>query len=156
LGIFSSAATKPQQAHPAVSGSVTPWFLLAKMGLCLTFLGGCTEKGAELSGKVTLDGVPLDDATITFVPMTGTQRQAAWSTVNDGFFQIDAKDGLGTGQFRVEIRALRAVGGKSNQVDPDLVPAKEAVPTRYNSQSELRVNIKPGKNKADFELKTTR
>jgi len=121
---------------------------------CLVSLAGCGPTGARVSGRVTLDGSPLDDATITFVPMAGGQRQAAWTTIKGGQYAIASKDGLGSGQFRVEIRALRSVGEKSNQNDPTLVNAKEAVPSRYNSKSELVVEIKPGENIAGFELKS--
>ncbi len=119
---------------------------------CLLPLVGCGGAGATVSGKVTLDGSPLDDATITFVPIAGGQRQAAWAAVKSGEYAIHPKDGLGTGQFRVEIRALRPTGEKS--ADPELIPAKEAVPAKYNSKSDLTVEIKPGKNAADFELKS--
>jgi hypothetical protein len=98
--------------------------------------------------------VSLDDATITFVPQAGGQRQAAWTTITSGGYAIAAKDGLGTGQFRVEIRALRPVGGASNPNDPTLMTAKEAVPSKYNSNSELVVVIKPGHNSSDFDLKS--
>ncbi len=116
-------------------------------------LVGCSSgAAASVSGKVTLDGAPLDDATITFVPATGGQQQAAWTTVTSGQYTIAAKDGLGTGQFRVEIRALRA--GSEKTIDPTLISAKEIVPAKYNSKSELKVEIKPGKNTADFDLKS--
>lgn len=105
-------------------------------------------------GKVTLDGVPLDDATITFVPQAGGHQQAAWTTITSGHYAIAAKDGLGTGQFRVEIRALRPVSGASNPNDPTLLTAKEVVPSKYNSHSELVVEIKPGHNSTDFDLKS--
>src|SRR5438874_7455269 len=121
---------------------------------CLVPLLGCgAGAGASVSGKVTLDGSPLDDATITFVPTVGGQRQAAWTMIKGGQYAIAAKDGLGTRQFRVEIRALRTLSEKTNQNDPTLVPAKEIVPGKYNSKSELVVDIKPGANTADFELK---
>jgi hypothetical protein len=120
---------------------------------CLTSLLGCGGvSGASVRGKVTLDGSPLDDATITFVPTSGGQRQAAWTTVKNGQYTIAAKDGLGTGQFRVEIRALRAANEKTN--DPTLISAKEVVPSKYNSKSELMAEIKPRQNTADFELKS--
>jgi len=120
--------------------------------LLLTSLVGCGSSGASVSGKVTLDGAPLDDATITFVPVAGGQQQAAWSSVKGGQYVIAAQDGLGTGPFRVEIRALRPTGEKS--ADPELIPAKEAVPAKYNSKSELTVEIEAGPNTADFELKS--
>jgi len=122
---------------------------------CLASLTGCGPgAGATVSGKITLDGSPLDDATISFVPMADGQHKAAWATIGKGQYAIPASNGLGIGPFRVEIRALRTVGEKTNQNDSTLVNAKEAVPSRYNSKSELLVEIKPGDNIADFELKS--
>lgn len=123
--------------------------------LLLLWLLGCgAGAGASVSGHVTLDGAPLDDASITFVPAAGGQRQAAWATVSRGQYTISAQDGLGTGTFRVEIRALRATGEKANPNEPTMIPAKEAVPSKYNSLSELTVEIKPGQNTANFDLKS--
>jgi hypothetical protein len=127
-----------------------PAFLLVFLAL----LAGCSPAGSAVSGKVTLDAAPLDDATITFIPTTGGQRQAAWATIENGQYAIDSASGLGIGQFRVEVRAMRAIGQTTNQNDPTLLNAKEAVPARYNSKSELLVEIKPGKNTADFEMKS--
>ena len=122
---------------------------------CLVSLASCgPSAGAAVTGQVTLDGSPLDDATITFVPLAGGQRQAAWATIRGGRFVIPASNGLGTGQFRVEIRALRSGGDKTHQNDPTLVSAKEVVPSKYNSHSELIVDIKPGENSANFVLKS--
>jgi hypothetical protein len=123
---------------------------------CLVSLPGCAPgAGATVSGRITLDGSPLDDATISFVPMADTQRQAGWATIEDGQYAIPASSGLGIGAFRVEIRALRTVGETVNQNDTTLpVYAEEALPSRYNSKSELVVNIGLGENIADFELKS--
>jgi hypothetical protein len=133
--------------------------LVAQACLCamsLLPIAGC-GRGTEASvtGNVTLDGSPLDDATISFVPLAQEQRKAGWTTIREGKYAIPASSGLGTGQFRVEIRALRSTGEKNGQTDPTLpVPAREAVPGRYNSKSELVANIKPGENRSDFELKS--
>jgi len=109
----------------------------------------------EVSGKVKLDGAPLDEATITFLPTVGAQREAGWTMVQGGSYLIPAASQLGTGQFRVEIRALRSGGSdKAASTDPTLIAAKEIVPSKYNSKSELVVEIKPGKNVVDFELQT--
>lgn len=121
---------------------------------CLAW-GGCGNAGVEVSGKVTLDGAPLDEATITFLPTAGAQREAGWTMVQSGSYSIPAANQLGTGPFRVEIRALRSGGGdKSSQNDPTLIVAKEIIPSKYNSNSELGAEIKTGKNVVDFELKT--
>ena len=126
--------------------------------LCLTLLvwiTGCGSRtSATVHGKVTLDGAPLDEATISFVPTAAGQRQSAWTTIKNGEYAIANTDGIGTGPFRVEIRALRPTGEKPNPNEPTLVPSKEIVPSKYNSHSELTVEIKPGENAADFELKS--
>lgn len=131
------------------------WAVLFSMLSCLLAVAGCSSGLVDVSGKVMLDGAPLDDATITFVPTVGGQREAGWTTVSGGSYSIPPASRLGSGQFRVEIRALRSGGaGKGSPSDPDLIAAKEIVPSRYNSKSELVAEIKPGKNVVDFELKS--
>src|SRR5262249_26078156 len=126
--------------------------------VCLALLlfiaiSGCNRgSGASVSGTVTLGGNPLDEATITFVPTAGGQRQAAWGPVTGGKYAIDSASGLGTGQFRVEISAVRTSSDKANPNEPTLMTAKDIVPAKYNSMSELTAEITPGKNIANFEL----
>jgi hypothetical protein len=134
--------------------------LVADCLLVLMLVGLASEAGcgsapaAAVRGKVALDGAPLDDATITFVPLGGDSRGAAWTTIKNGQYAVGPAGGLGTGPFRVEIRALRSVPGAA-PTDPTLpAPSREAVPARYNSKSELTVDIHPGENTADFDLKT--
>ena len=126
---------------------------VAVLGLAaLASVAGCAPAGATVSGKVTLDGAPLEDGHISFVPKAGGQKQAGWATIIGGKYAIPASSGLGTGAFRVEIRAPRATGEKSN--DPTLISAKEVVPARYNSRSELVADVQPGQNVANFDLKS--
>jgi hypothetical protein len=124
---------------------------------CLPLLAACWGRaGASVRGTVTLDGAPLNEGTITFVPLADDQtRAAAWTMIQNGQYAIESSSGLGTGSFRVEIRALRTIGDKAGPSDPTLpVPAKEAVPPRYNSKSELVVKLEPGENVANFALQT--
>jgi hypothetical protein len=126
-------------------------FLIA----CLLFMSACSSRtSATVHGKVTLDGAPLDEAMISFVPTAGGQRQSAWTTIKSGEYTIAEKDGIGIGSFRVEIRALRPTGEKPNPNEPTMVPSREIIPSRYNSNSELRAEIKPGANTADFAMKS--
>jgi hypothetical protein len=126
---------------------------VAVLGLAaLASVAGCAPAGATVSGTVTLDGAPLEDANISFVPKADGQKQAGWAIIAGGKYAIPASGGLGTGAFRVEIRASRATGEKSN--DPTLISTKEVVPPRYNSRSELVADIKPGPNVVNFDLKS--
>jgi hypothetical protein len=117
---------------------------------------GCARRQeAAVSGAVTLDGSPLDDATISFAPVTKGQQQAAWTTITAGRYAIAPSEGLGIGASRVEIRALRTAGDKSAANDPTLPTfGKEIVPAKYNSNSQLVVEIRPGENIANFDLKS--
>lgn len=138
----------------AKRSAIFDYLILFLSCLLPLWLGCGVGANAGVSGSVTLDGAPLDDANITFVPTTGGQRQAAWTTVKAGAYSIAAKEGLGVGSFRVEIRALRATGQKANPNEPTMIPSVEAVPAKYNSRSELTVEIRPGPNIADFDLKS--
>jgi hypothetical protein len=129
--------------------------LIASVALAL-LLGCAAEQQVEVRGKVTLDGKPVEDGTISFVPKTGSQQQAAWGPIKAGEFVIDAAQGLATGVSRVEIRALRSTG----RILPSSVGGepehemKDYIPQRYNSASELTAEIKPGPNQVDFDLKS--
>jgi len=121
----------------------------------LALVAACSSRtSATVHGKVTLDGAPLDDATVSFVPTAGGARQSAWTTIKNGEYAIAEKDGLGTGPFRVEIRALRPTGEKPNPNEKTMVPSREIIPSRYNRSSELKAEIKLGKNASDFVLKS--
>jgi hypothetical protein len=114
---------------------------------------GCAPAGSAIQGRVTLDGAPLDEATISFVPLDPENSTPGWTKLALGHYTIAAAEGLKPGKYRVEIRALRATS-KANANDPTLMEAKEAVPSRYNSQSQLIAELKAGKNSKDFDLKT--
>jgi hypothetical protein len=137
------------------AGCAAGWLLL--MGLA-----GCTsEHRGSVSGQVKFNGQALDDATINFVPLSGSQLGAAWTKVENGEYSIAAANGPAPGNHRVEIRATRKTGVNKKAVsNPALAhlhgeyEAREIVPARYNTKSDLTAEIKPGKNVADFELKS--
>jgi len=63
------------------------------------------------------------------------------------------------GTSRVEIRWDRKTGKKSPGVPPAppdtmIEETEEAVPARYNTQSELTAEVKPGQNAFNFEPKS--
>jgi hypothetical protein len=135
------------------AASVASKLIRVSCGFVLTIALGCSPAGSSVQGQVSLAGAPLDEATISFVPVEPETNPPAWANVSRGQYAIAPTDGLKPGKYRVEIRALLATG-KSNANDPSLIEAKEAVPGRYNSQSQLVAEIKPGVNTADFDLKS--
>ena len=116
---------------------------------------GCAEENGRqaVAGTVTYGGAPLADGTILFRPL-GDGRTAG-TKVEQGEFHIPRDKGLLPGNYRVEIKAMRAVGktyinSESGQEEQD---REQFIPARYNSQTELTRKVtEGGKNRLDFEL----
>lgn len=147
--------------------------MITKQNLCLrstpiiiailVAVSGCgkTERGA-VTGHVYLNDRPLIHGTITFQPLARPvcDHPAAWTTIEQGRFELPQEKGPGLGQCRVEIRSLK----QTNRSAPSPVPSAdggpgepiklmiEAVPDRFNKESQLVVEIKGGINSLSFRL----
>lgn len=125
-------------------------FLLAVMG-CATKESGPPRY--KLEGTVTLDGNPLDGATITFTP-TDLKNRPAGGPIANGKFSVPVGQGANAGPHRVEIRWPKPTGKQVKDEDTggmiDVVA--EGLPVRYHDQSELKADVGPEKTKFDFEL----
>jgi hypothetical protein len=110
----------------------------------------------EVTGAVTLQGQPLKDGSITFVPLAnqGTQSGAA---ITDGAYAIPRSAGLKPGKYLVQITAgdgktpadeeAGNPGGSTNIVSMDLIPED------WNVKSKQEVEVKPaGPNRFDFAI----
>jgi len=125
----------------------------------LVVVAGCGDSDrAAVSGTVTLDGQPIEGGMISFIPPKGdTGGFPAWGPIEGGRYSIAADEGPTAGSIRVEIRWTRKTGKKI----PAIAPAPqgsftdetiEAIPVRYNSQTELKVDVQRGENTFDFNL----
>ena len=123
-------------------------FLFPVLGLVV----GCSQSSDELprepvSGTVTLDGQPLSNGAITFIPETGVG--GGGGTITDGAFSIGREGGLVPGKYKVAIYASEktAETTKPDQVGgtkKESKVAKELIPTKYNAQTELSAEIQKG------------
>lgn len=114
---------------------------------------GCGSDGPErgiVTGKVTLDGEPLPDADIVFQPEDGSPSLGV--TDERGRYDLmytRDKRGAMLGEHVVQITTpTSATDAQGNSVR---VPQK--VPPEYNARSQLTREVKPGRNKFDFNLK---
>lgn len=110
---------------------------------CL-YIGGCgaASDRAQLSGTVTLDGAALPKGSIAFRPVDSAGGPSAGSEIVDGQFLVPADKGVRPGTFRVEITAMRKTGKSYKdpvfgQTDVEV----QYVPTKYNVQSELTIDV---------------
>jgi hypothetical protein len=104
--------------------------------------GVADEKDRRYPVRVTvaLDGKPLADGQIDFVPLDG--RAPAVGSIKDG----QAQFGSVAGKCRVEILAFRKFG---NMREPE-----NYLPKRYHENSQLSVEVSPG-GENTFTFKVT-
>jgi hypothetical protein len=124
-------------------------------------LPGCGNKYADrgnVAGEVKLDGNPIEQGSILFAPIDGTQGVAVGGSIQNGHFRLSGEKGPSLGWNRVEIRAPRKTGKKVPRglgATGEMVEEEvEAVAPRFNSQSTLKVEVKPGGNTANLDVRT--
>lgn len=110
--------------------------------------GGSTHPPtATVSGTVTLDGQPLENATLMFQPESG--RPSTGVTDKEGRYTLEYMAGVPgatLGMHFVIIRTL--VAGEDGR--PPVSPEK--LPKKYHDETGLRVEVKSGANTHDFDL----
>jgi hypothetical protein len=124
----------------------------------LAALPGCGDTGprSSVKGRVTYDGVPVDEGSIAFVPAdSGEGRVRATGAIEDGSYEFDSHHGPNPGKYRVEIywwkKTGRQIPSPSGKAFKDEI--EQPVPARYNEQTELTIDVQPGRNTCDFDLK---
>jgi len=98
----------------------------------------------RVQGTVTLDGKPLSGAAVGFYPLSGG-RQALSIIDEDGKYEltfVDGVDGAQTGANEVTV------------FWPDDTVPTAPIPAKYNQNSELTFDVKPGKNTFDIQMES--
>lgn len=150
----------PKQEIPAVLAGLVAAMLVS----------GCGRRTegpprVAASGTVTLDGEPLPEGVIRFVPIGETKGPKASTTIEEGTFAFPKNYGPVPGTHRIEIEATEA-----DLPDPDDEAAVQAhlatrkqrkpaarIPPAYNQHSELTEEISPaGTNEFRFDLVSRR
>jgi hypothetical protein len=122
---------------------------------------GCGKNGphrAAVSGHVTLDGQPIDEGVIQFLPVEGTIGPETGGVITNGQYEIPRNRGPVVGKSRVELRASKKTGRKIQ--DPTGRPGvltdeyKEMFPPTSNANSSLLREINDAPNTFDFDIRT--
>jgi hypothetical protein len=135
------------EAAPFFNGFMRPSVIFPF--LLLVLLLGCGGGGpqvAPVTGTVTLDGRPLPNAEVMFVPEGGGRASTA-RTVDGGQYELLFKRGQNgalVGPHTVRIWVSHEVVRNPPKIAP-----------RYDSESELRREVKAGEdNVFDFDVTT--
>jgi hypothetical protein len=142
------------------SAVLRPVFVLA---VALAVGCGTGSKLASVSGRVTLNGQPLANATVSFQPIAedGSLNAPALGSTGrtnaNGEFTLtcaDGRPGAWIGKHRVNITAITEQVGESDARPPrGGWPQVDKVPPRYNRESKEEFTVPSGgTDKADFAL----
>jgi len=123
------------------------------VSLCLlascSLVCGCGDSSSDrmsVQGTVTLDNQPLEKGVISFLPLPGTDSPTAGADVVAGQFEVPSGKGVFPGKFSVTITASLPTGKKipDPRFDQMVDELEQYLPIRYNTASELEVNIERG------------
>ena len=118
---------------------------LARFLLLTALLSGCGGSGVEVapvSGRVTLDGAPLAGARICFQPEASGGSPSYGASDSDGNYVLGYnRDQQGA---LIGWHTVSVVRGGNSDSNNNLTP--QALPSRYNTASELRKEVKHGEN----------
>lgn len=106
-------------------------------------------------GTVTLDGQPIPNGEIRFVPAPGTAGPISGGPIKDGAYVAEGRGGVPLGEHKVEIKAYRAMAkgpGQSASANPEGGPAEQYLDKRYNEQTTLKATIAADTETQDFQL----
>jgi len=105
-----------------------PMLRLALLSLAIIWAVGCDNGLIMIKGTVTLDGEPLQGATVTFMRSDGKGRPAAGLTSEAGTFELTSfqiNDGLPPGEYRVTI--TKVIDGKDFKTSSSSIEEKHRV-----------------------------
>ena len=131
-------------------------FVIVVGAICSLFVAGAgCRKGnpnfAHVSGQVRLDGEPLPGALVEFEPEGGSPSYGLTDPYGRYTLRFNHEQvGALIGKHTVRITTRRSTTDENGR--PVVLPEK--IPPQYNSHSTLKVEVRPGSNRFDFDLKT--
>ena len=119
------------------------------MVVILACLVGCSDNGppmGQVKGRVTLDGIPIKEGVINFFSKDGSTKTVSTFILNGEYDVM-----VPVGSQRVEISCVSVPELKAGQ-NPETLIGREIIPSRYNSSSELELEVSQSMDTVNFEL----
>lgn len=105
-----------------------------------------------VSGTVTLDGKPLDEAVIMFVPLD-IQAGKTGAAITRGRYDVPREGGLLPGRYRVEIADDPPIDHAHENPTSKPLASRRRLPVHYSVASPLVIDVAPsGPSDFDFPL----
>lgn len=131
--------------------------LVVGLALLIAGCGGGSDGPSliDVEGTITLDGEPLGNAAISFLPagagVDGTSPSYGKTDAN-GQYSLEysiSESGAIAGKYRVAISTLQDA-----DEDEGVAAQAETVPAKYNVNTELEVEVTEGGGPYDFSLES--
>jgi hypothetical protein len=123
--------------------------LLASFAIGTSGCGPTYSNVSRVTGRVTLDGEPLGDAQVMFIPVAAG-RPSVGLTDREGMYQLDYTYRVkGAEQGMHTVRVTTAHTREDGSTGPERVPAS------YNRNSTLQREVIRGSNTVDLDLAST-
>jgi hypothetical protein len=124
----------------------------ARYALFAALALGCAggNSTGTVRGTVTLDGQPLKDGMVKFIP-ADSKAQPITAAVKEGQFTLTAPVGVN----RVEFSVAKVVGKIKMYETPDsptVDQTKEMLPEKFNVKSELKTTVNGGSQDETYTL----
>ena len=126
------------------------------LALLIFLIGGCGLFSSEaIHGNVALDGQPITQGSIAFIPTGSTRGASAGCHIVDGAYRLAANSPPLEGKYKVEIRSMLPTGRKILEPPPaprgtTMDEFRESVPTMYNANTTLTAEITKSTRQFDF------
>lgn len=122
---------------------------MPQLMLLIVLVSGCSKGKpmGDVRGKVTLNGEPLAQGAVQFVPVNG-DTPTTGGVIRDGAFQVEVP----VAKQRVKI--------SSNVVDKEKTPPNatadqivmKSLPAKYNTHSDITLDVVSGANEVEYKL----
>ena len=146
------------------SSNRMPWpyvALLVLVGWSLAGCGGQQYKLAPVSGRVTLDGNPMENVVVTFQPMAVQAANPNPGPGSNGLTDIDGRYSLKTvepakeGAVVAKHCVYLSIRYEDENLEEDLLIPREVVLPRCCRDGSLEFEVAAGgSDRADFDLTT--
>jgi len=133
------------------------WCIPLTVAVLTVCLSGCGENDgrATVRGSITFADEPVERGTISLIPAEGTKGPSTGGNIEMGEYTI-LENGPMPGKYKVTIEAYRNTGkmvqteamGKIVEVEE----TEQFIPAKYNTNTELLIEIDAGRNDHDFAL----
>lgn len=129
--------------------------LILSLSACLALiagLAGCGNDGlVTVQGTVTFDGQPVEDGSISMMPVDG-QGIAGGGLISNGSYTAETSPG----ELGVQIYAYKTVtkpNPTAEEIERGLTSDRvQLLPPVYNRESKLRINVSSSQKNVDFDL----